>query len=83
VVYVVYRAVGIDAVLPLGRVGMLDPLHVHVLVYLLDQFVPHHAVIRGSVRGNRALSFFWRKRIEAVNSLRVEDFIDTVLGYQH
>ena len=44
---------------------------------LLDQLETHHAVVGGSMRGNRAFAFVWRQRIEAVDTFRVEDFIDT------
>lgn len=67
------------SVLVLGAVGLLQILHVMVVVYVVDEFLSNHAVVRGFVAQDGFLSLLFGLDIKVVHPLWVEDFIYTVV----
>jgi hypothetical protein len=65
-----------DTVLPLGLVGVLDPLNIHVLVDLFDQLESDNAIICSLVRLEGALTLISGEVVEFLGSLGVEDLVD-------
>lgn len=72
-------ASGEDAVLPLLLVGVLDPLDVHIVVNLLNEFKTDHTVVGGLVSLEGTLALFGREVIEFVDTFGVEDLVNTIL----
>ena len=69
-------ALGQDAVLPGGFVGVPDALEVHCVVDFFDEFEADDGVVCGFVFGNAGVTFFLGELEEFFYSLRVEDLVD-------
>lgn len=70
-------AAGKDAMLPLGLVGILDSLEIHLIVDFLNELDSDNAVVRGFVGLEGALALSGREVIELVGSFWVENFVHT------
>jgi hypothetical protein len=66
-----------DPMLPLGLVGVLDPLNIHVVVDFFDQLEADNAIIRRLVCFERALALISGEVVEFLGSLGVENLVDT------
>lgn len=70
-------AAGKNAMLPLGLVGILDSLEIHLVVDFLNQLDSDNAVVGGFVDLERALPLAGREVVELVGSFGVENFVYT------
>lgn len=67
-----------DAVLPLSFVRVPDPLDIHVVVDLLNEFQSYDTVVGRLINLNGTLAFFGGEVKERVHPFRVEDLVDAV-----
>jgi hypothetical protein len=67
-------------VLPLLFIRILHFLGIHVIVDLLDQPEPHHAVIGLTLNHERLLALFSGLIVERVDAVGIKDLVDTVIG---
>ena len=73
-------ALGQDAVLPGGFVGVLDALEVHCVVNFFDELEADDGVVCGFFFGDAGVAFFLGELEEFFYSLWVEDLVDAGIG---
>lgn len=67
---------GHDLAPPFGLIGLMETLVIHGFIEAIQQFWSDHAIVRGSISLQSFLLRFRRQRIEVIDSVRVEDFVD-------